>query len=393
MNISGISYSDFVVIDNENFKDINFSNSQITAFDFVNCSFDNCDFTDSTICSCLFKECSFINTDLTFLKVFESEFESTIIKNCNCGLLHIADCTLKKTQYINCLEIMDAYFRNRIYEEVIFKDSNIQHCKFEGLSIPDTPQIEFSNCLITHNYFASLDLKEFRFSNSSQLNLNVFQNCKIQENTFDNSLKTTGQEYNSIDFSTINKSVKINDKSLKTLFGILNSDIKNYIFGLTNEVKLQSVFISYSFKDKDFANKINNSLKSNGVITFLWENDAPGGKRLKNIMKENVNRFDRVLFIASEHSLRSEACQFELSEGRKKQEKLWRDIYFPIHIDNYLFEVEKEDIRPIEMQDEYWENIQELKHLNSVDFSVLIENPDENKYDSMIYNLVRDLKK
>lgn len=393
MNLRGNPDNEFVLIDNEEFKNIDFSNSQITAFDFVNCSFDNCDFSESMIWCCLFKDCKFINTNLTTLKVFESEFESTLIKNCKCGLLHFTDCTFKKTQYFSCFEILDAYFGNCIFEGTIFKDSNITYCRFEDNHFQDTPQIEFSNCLITRNYFTNLDLKEFKFSNSSQLNLNVFQNCKIQENTFDDSLKTSGQEYNSIDFSTINKSVKINDENLKALFGILNSDIKDYVFGLTNDVKLQSVFISYSFKNKDFAKKINASLMSKGVITFLWEKDAPGGKGLKKIMKENVNRFDRVLFIASQHSLRSEACQFELSEGRKKQEKLWKDIYFPIHIDNYLFEVEKEDIRPLEKQDEYWKNIQELKQLNSLDFSAFIENYDENKYDSMVYNLVRDLKK
>lgn len=393
MNLRGTLENEFVVIENEEFRDIDFSNSQVTAFDFIGCTFTSCDFTESMIWSCLFRGCKFVNTNLTTLKVFESEFESTIIENCKCGLLHFADCTFTKTNYINCYEILDAYFGNCIFEKTVFKKSNITYCKFEENYFQDTPQIEFNNCLISRNYFTNIDLKEFRFSNLSQLNLNVFQNCKIQANTFDDSLKTTGQEYNSIDFSTINKSIKINDKILKALFGILNSDIKDYIFGLTNDVKLQSVFISYSFKNKDFAKRINASLMSKGVITFLWEKDAPGGKGLKKIMKENVDRFDRVLFIASEHSLRSAACQFELSEGRKKQEKLWKDIYFPIHIDNYLFEVQKEDIRPLEKQDEYWKNIQELKQLNSIDFSAFIDNYVEDKYDEMIYNLVRDLKK
>ena len=392
MNVRGSAGNSFVKIEKQFIRNVDFSNTRLTGFDFVGCTFQNCDFKESIIWSCLFKDCVFTETNLTTLKIFESEFIATNIQNCKCGLLHFADCTFKSLTFNSCYEILDSYFGNCIFENTEFIKSSLVYCRFENNYFQETPQISFRNCILSRNYFTNLDLLKFRFTDKTQVNLNVFQNCKIRQNTFDNTVDTTGQEYNSIDFSTINKSSKISARILKILFGILNSDIKEYIFGLTNDVKLQSVFISYSFKNKDFARRINNSLMSKGVITFLWEKDAPGGKGLKKIMKENVDKFDRVLFIASKDSLRSQACQFELTEGRKKQEKLWKDIYFPIHIDNYLFEVQKEDIRPLNMQEEYWNNIQELKSLNSVDFSSFIENYDEDEYDEMIFNLVRDLK-
>ena len=104
------------------------------------------------------------------------------------------------------------------------------------------------------------------------------------------------------------------------------------------------------------------------LLHFFGRKIHPGGKPLTKIMAEGVKEKDRVLFIASLDSLRSKACQFELSEGRTKQEKLWEDVLFPIHIDNYLFSVEKNNIRPKEMQDEYWKNITELRSLISLDF-------------------------
>jgi len=392
-NLTGRLNDEFVLIDNEVFKDIDFSNLKLDAFDFVNCVFDNCDFGETTIWCCMFKNCKFVHSYLTTLRVFESEFQTTTIENCKCGLLHFADCSFKNLNFDNCYEILDAYFGNCIFEETAFNKSSVIYCRFEDNISQESPELEFKDCLISRNYFTNIDLEKFKFSNFSSLNLNSFQNCIIREQTFDESVNTTGQEYNSIDFSTINKSIKLDYNLLKTLFGILNSDIKEYVFGLTNDVKFQSVFISYSFKNKKFAKRLNSALMSKGVITFLWEKDANGGKGLNKIMKENVNKFDRVLFIASEDSLRSIACQFELTEGRKKQEKLWKDIYFPIHIDNYLFNVQEDDIRPLEKQDEYWKNIQELKKLNSLDFSKFLNNSADNKFDEAIYNLVRDLKK
>jgi uncharacterized protein (TIGR00255 family) len=53
-------------------------------------------------------------------------------------------------------------------------------------------------------------------------------------------------------------------------------------------LKFQTVFISYSFNDKIFARAVNNCLKRKGVITFLWEQDAPGGKKLHSIMRERI---------------------------------------------------------------------------------------------------------
>jgi hypothetical protein len=170
--------------------------------------------------------------------------------------------------------------------------------------------------------------------------------------------------------------------------------VKEYISELTSEFNYQSVFISYSFVDSHFARRLNEALHAIGVTTFLWEKDAPGGKPLAKIMTENIKRYDRILFIASKNSIKSQACQFELSEGRKKQAEVWKSIFFPIHIDNYLFEVQKEDIRPRSTGEELWENIQELKTTNSLDFSQFNKKKINNdKFRESVKQLVKDLKK
>ena len=112
-------------------------------------------------------------------------------------------------------------------------------------------------------------------------------------------------------------------------------------------------------------------------------------------MSEEVKAKDRVLFIASAHSLKSEACHFELTEGRKKQEEAWEDVLFPIHIDDYLFELEKESIRPKEKQNEYWKNITELRELNSLSFSDFVNSSSSNKvnFENQLMRLIKGLRK
>lgn len=156
--------------------------------------------------------------------------------------------------------------------------------------------------------------------------------------------------------------------------------------------EFSSIFISYSFIDRLFVNRLNDSLLKNGVNTFLWEKDAPIGETLKDIMFENVHKYDRVLFVASENSLKSQACHYELTQAREKQDKLWKTILFPIHIDNFLFKVRKENIRPRDKADEYWMNISELRDINSLDFtepSVILDN---EKFDEKINKLLINLE-
>jgi|GEM_PF-3467412 len=154
-----------------------------------------------------------------------------------------------------------------------------------------------------------------------------------------------------------------------------------------------SLFISYSFEDKEFANALNSQLKAHGLKTFLWEKDAPFGNALTDIMYENIHKYDKVLFIASENSIKSKACHFELSQAREKNAKTWKNVLFPIHIDNFLFEVRKTMIRPLENQDEYWKNINELRLVNSADFCQFKATLDEKELGLKVKTLIESLTK
>ena len=52
---------------------------------------------------------------------------------------------------------------------------------------------------------------------------------------------------------------------------------------------------------------INQLLNQRGVKTFIWEKDAPGGKRLDDIMSVNIKKHDKILFIASQYSINKPA--------------------------------------------------------------------------------------
>ena len=130
---------------------------------------------------------------------------------------------------------------------------------------------------------------------------------------------------------------------------------------------IRSVFISYTFRDGNMARKLNECLRKRGTPTFLFEKDDPYGS-LKRIMAEEIDRRDRVIFLASEHSILSPACQFELSRCRRKNARHWEEMLVGIRLDDAVLRVEKHEL-PREHREEFWENICMLREQHMKNFS------------------------
>lgn len=382
----------FTIIDNITLEGRVFENKSIWSIKLKNFKFIDCEFKNNIFHGCIIADCIFENCTIHTTKFLETDLRNCNFNSCSIYDVEIADTDIKNVKFEECFEIADLKFRGFANRELKFTNCSLHHLTLEALENDDTEKYYFENCVISKSLFDQTNLSESLIRNCS-LSLNHFSSCTFSNHTIEN-LDVPGEEYNMIDIRTILKSPNFNENILEKGFGITNTLVKQYLEELTTEIHFQSIFISYSLKDSNFAEFLSSILNKKGIMTFLWENDAPGGKPLKAIMSENVNAKDRVLFIASKNSLKSEACHFELSEGRKKQEITWEDVLFPIHVDNFLFEVKKDNIRPNEKQEEYWRNITELKNLNSLDFSkfVLPENRDHN-FDKQLFKLIKGLRK
>lgn len=338
---------------------------------FVDCTFENiwgffhylkkCEFTGCTFRNSRFSHGQFGWTELVFFKCYfrnveidEGDLDNSIFQDCEISGLKLAE-DLFNVEFLDC-RIEDSHFTSIVYYG-------------EGVPLEETAyDVIFTKCNIIDSYFSSVDFRNSRFDACS-LYFCIFLNCTIADQTITIGDVKLRPVYASMDFQTILKSDITDPQVLQQYFNIHVPDYKARISEISTEMTYKKIFISYSFKDQLFARALNDILKKNGVKTFLWENDAPGGEYLEDIMYKNVYNHDMLLFIASEHSLKSKACQFELSTGRKKQEETWQNIFFPVHIDNYLFEVKQNQIRPLDKADEYWKNIEELKRVNSQGFS------------------------
>ncbi|MBD0289312.1 MAG: toll/interleukin-1 receptor domain-containing protein, partial [Flavisolibacter sp.] len=73
------------------------------------------------------------------------------------------------------------------------------------------------------------------------------------------------------------------------------------------------IFISYSWRNKDIADEIDNRFKSVGITLRRDERDATYRASIKEFMQQ-ISKTDYVLMIISDEFLRSENCMYEVIE-------------------------------------------------------------------------------
>lgn len=369
-------------------KDHNIIGKEIEGMEFDSCTFENVTFDGSRMMFCIFSDCTFNDCIIRSVELFDCIFSSCTYTNTRISVSEFSHCSIQSSTFEGGSDSDFFYSRfiSCYLDEVIF--SGITHLNTDFQIGRDYCGVYFVNSKLLNCSFSDGNLTHDVFSKTN-LNNVAFINMELSKDTFKGTEVTDSKCF--IDLQTIINS-EIEDSAYK-IFGVNGPNPKPYIHDIFSEIKFQSVFVSYSFDDRDFAHIINEQLRRHGVNTFLWERDAPGGKRLKKIMSENIRKHDRLLFIASQHSLQSEACQYELKEAREKQTHEWKDIYYPIHIDNYLFEVRKEDI-PRKFREDFWENIEEVKEFHSKDFTKyrVAGSYDMKEFDEEVKKVIKDLK-
>ena len=394
----------FTSVTRRTFKDVNFKNfslgGQFVKCKFIECSFENVFGFFFNLNDCIFETCSFERTRFSHFEriVMDECWDTVEFNKCKFSDVRFDEGEMINIYFNNCtctrfkFDVLDVTinvnFTKCTIDESFFYGT---HCYSEA-DMNDEDNIfdlAFYECRIDDSFFNGCNLRNSIFFDSELYKIS-FLDCQLHPHVITQTKESKYPNYAAIDFQTILKSDDLPASILRNVFNIYMSNIKEMVKSVASPIILKTVFISYSFKDKIFAQQLNKKLLVNGIKTFLWEKDAPGGQSLENIMEGNVKKHDKILFIASGDSIKSKACQFELSQARKKQEATWSaDIFYVVHIDNYLFEVKKNAIRPISKAEEYWENIEELRRVNSKDLCRFnYANFDENEFDSAVENLL-----
>jgi hypothetical protein len=157
------------------------------------------------------------------------------------------------------------------------------------------------------------------------------------------------------------------------------------LVGSMEPIQFYSCFISYSFDDQHFADRLHADLQVNNVRCWFAGHDMKGGKKIHEQIDEAIRLHDKVLLILSEASMASEWVKTEIAKARRREVKERKRILFPIR----LVDFDK-------LQD--WENFdadtgkdsaREIREYFIPDFSRW---KDHDSYRISFDRLLRDLK-
>ena len=104
------------------------------------------------------------------------------------------------------------------------------------------------------------------------------------------------------------------------------------LLGAMQPIQFYSCFISYSSKDEDFARRLHERMRAEGLRVWFAPKDMKGGEKIPEQIERAIQMHDRLLLVLSERSIQSEWVQQELRRARRAEIAEQRRKLFPIRL-------------------------------------------------------------
>jgi uncharacterized protein YjbI with pentapeptide repeats len=231
---------------------------------------------------------------------------------------------------------------------------NRAHLGFAQLWMADLREANLSSAILNNTLLVSANLSNANLSDalliganftSAQLQGATVTNTKLMQTIFANvdlteviGLETCKHQGPSIiDYRTIQASAPL---PLPFLRGVgLPDNLIDYLPSLLNQpIQFYSCFISYSAKDQDFADRLHADLQNKGVRCWFAPHDMPIGGKILDEIDTAIRLRDKVLLILSEHSIKSDWVEDEVSKAFAEERRRDQTVLFPVRLDDAVME-------------------------------------------------------
>ena len=144
----------------------------------------------------------------------------------------------------------------------------------------------------------------------------------------------------SIDFRTLERSKSLPVPFLRGV-GLPNSLIEHLPSLLHQAIQHYSCFISYSTKDQEFAERLHADLQNKGVRCWFAPHDLRIGDKILDEIDAAIRLRDKVLLILSEHSVKSDWVEDEVTAGFEEERKRGQVVLFPVRLDEMVMKTDE----------------------------------------------------
>ena len=177
-----------------------------------------------------------------------------------------------------------------------------------------------------------------------------------------------------IDMKTILKSKTDAARAFLRAAGAAQATLDHFA---TLSAQFHSCFISYSERDRSFAERLHGDLQKTGVQCWFAPEDLKIGAKLRVSIDESIRAHNKLLLVLSKHSVASQWVEKEVETAMEREQKQNETILYPIRLDDTVMKIENgwpADIRRTR-------NIGDFRKWR-----------DESSYTKAFERLVRDLR-
>jgi TIR domain/Pentapeptide repeats (8 copies) len=254
------------------------------------------------------------------------------LSGANLSGVDLTDANLSNAD-LNNADLSNANLSEAILIETTFYDANLVRANISGATLENTMLVRADLTQATLNN-AVIDGAVLLNAHLSGANLS---GAKLYEVTFANCDLTNARGLDScvhngpstIDHRTLIKSGQL---PLSFLRGCgLPETLITYLPSILNQpIEFYSVFISYSTRDQDFADRLYADLQNKGVRCWFAPRDMRSIKRIHEQIDEAIRVYDRLLLVLSESSMQSNWVEREILGAFRKQREQKKHVLFPI---------------------------------------------------------------
>jgi uncharacterized protein YjbI with pentapeptide repeats len=110
------------------------------------------------------------------------------------------------------------------------------------------------------------------------------------------------------------------------------------LIGSMDPIQFYSCFISYSSKNRDFAERLHADLQAKGVRCWFDQEDLKIGEKFRQHIDTAIRVHDKLMLVLSEQSLASDWVESEVEAALDREGREKRIVLFPIRLDDAVQE-------------------------------------------------------
>jgi uncharacterized protein YjbI with pentapeptide repeats len=339
---------------------------------------DEADLSRSVLGVDLSKE-NFRGTDLVGVNLRKANLNQADLRGVQLSMANLSGANLRWANLsasnlnmanLSRVDLSDAHLMAADLDRTNLSEATLSRVHFIGA---DLSRADLRGTILGRTDFSGANLGEADLSGATLYEV-LFSDTNLAEAKGLHSCSHHGPSV--IDHRTLIKSGKL---PLEFLRGCgLPDTLIGYLPSLLNEpIQFYSCFISYSSKNKDFANRLHADLQDKGVRCWFAPEDLKIGDKFRVGIDESIRVYDKLLLILSEHSITSDWVEKEVETAMEKEREQKRTVLFPIRLDDMVMKIKTG----------WAADVRRTRHIG--DFTRWKEH---DKYQKAFTRLLRDLK-